>query len=234
MNRIERVSALLRDSLANPRRLRVGQAVLGFAIFGLAAIGVAGLLLAAAATPAGAKTQAGVQFSVTVPAQGAGASFAFGPVKLKVQAPARPRFAVSIGHYTVGQPYARPRQILAYNAPLYDAPAYGCPPYGAPIYGQAGYGVPLYDYRADRLARRGQVPGYGRKALGYGSAAAQRPTEDAPGMFNLPSRYVTVGLTETPRPRFEPRIVQLAGAAPRSGPMPIVHKPAGKNHIHIE
>ncbi len=188
-----------------------------------------------AAMPAGAQTQplqyvlpgqqAGVTLTIKAgPVTYSGATLAvagaqIGPFR------AQPRFATSVGHFAVAQLPTRPQQIVAPSGN-----AYGCPPWGS-----SSYSVPLYDYRADRYARRGYAYGY-NYGYGYaqGVAAGQQAAAVASGAFNEPAGYTYVGLTETPRPSFEPLIVRIAGAPAKSGPMPVVHRPAGKNYIHID
>lgn len=282
MNRIERFSALLRASLIDglpgrlPGRLtrRLGdRRTMGIAALGAATLGIAGLLLAVAPIPAGAEGQPG-SVVAQVPAQMGGTGlvlsqgrvqvvaipdlrFRFGNARVEVQTR---HFATSVGHFTVGQGMAKPRQIVVPSLAYYGGAQYGCPPwgapgygggyaggygaagYGGPVYGAAGYGVPLYDYRANSYAQRGYRGGYGNYGYPpYMAQVAPMPYRgEAPGSFNAggsfnePAGYVAVPLTETQRPSFAPRIVHMAGAKTPGGEMPVVHRPAGKNYIHIE
>ena len=228
-----RLSAFARQ-FGTPRRRQIGKRI------GLAGGGAAALSLAIfAAMPAGAQTQ---PLQYALPAQQAGVTLTIkaGPVTYSgatlavpgAQAgpfQAQPRFATSVGHFAVAQLPTRPQQIV-----VPSGNAYGCPPWGS-----SAYSVPLYDYRADRYARRGYAYGYGygyNYGYGYaqGVAAGQQAAAVATGAFNEPAGYTYVGLTETPRPSFEPLIVRVAGAPAKSGPMPVVHRPAGKNYIHID
>mgnify|MGYP001006446704 CR=1 FL=1 len=225
---VARLSAFARQ-FGTPRRRRIGKRI------GLAGGGAAALSLAIfAAMPAGAQTQ---PLQYALPAQQAGVTLTIkaGPVTYSgatlavagAQAgpfQAQPRFATSVGHFAVAQLPTRPQQIV-----VPSGNAYGCPPWGS-----SSYSVPLYDYRADRYARRAFAYGY---SYGYGYAqgvAAGQQAAITAGAFNEPAGYTYVGLTETPRPSFEPLIVRVAGAPAKSGPMPVVHRPSGKNYIHID
>jgi hypothetical protein len=251
MTRIERMRALVRRLGALKRQPATRRQIV------LAGTGVVAALLAlGAALPAGAKTKvvvsvvggASVTIKPTVTFK-AGGTIKAGPVTFTGGAPVRaPRVASNVGHFIVGQPTVptvnwatggtAPRPIylggIAYSCVPYGygAPVYGGAGYGGAGYGGAGYGVPLYDYRAQRAARPRIAYGYG--VAPYRAAQRRAPAVETPGTFNLPQGYVEVGLTETARPSFEPLIVQIAGAPAQSGPLPVVHKPAGKNHIHIE
>lgn len=225
-----RLAAFARGCVGTPRRRQMSKRI------GIAGGGAAALSLAIfAAMPAGAQTQplqyvlpgqqAGVTLSIKAgPVTYSGATFAVagaqvGPFQ------ARPRFATSVGHFAVAQLPTRPQQIV-----VPSGNAYGCPPWGS-----SSYSVPLYDYRADRYARRGYAYGY-NYGYGYaqGVAAGQQAAAVATGAFNEPAGYTYVGLTETPRPTFQPLIVRIAGAPAKTGPMPVVHRPSGKNYIHID
>lgn len=221
MNRIVsgtgRVSALLRQGF--------GRRPFAFALAGAAAFVMLG-----AAVPAGAKSM------VTAQVPGVSVSIKAGPVKFvgisnlrfrfgNVQfgtIQTRPRFATSVGHFVINRGPGQQRQVL-----MPDGIVYTCPPSGA--YG-GGYGVPLYDYRASRYAQRGYGYGFGAAPV----VVEQPAQQDYVGTFNRPAGYAVVNSTETPRPTFQPRVVQIAGTPQMTGPMPVVHKPAGKNHIHIE
>lgn len=237
MTRIERMRAFARRRLGAVTRRQWMLA---------STCAVAALLALGAALPAGAKTKVVVSVvggaSVTIKPGATiklGGTFKAGPVTFTGGAPAvAPRAASNVGHFIVGQPAVPAVNWAATRPaprPIYlGGIAYSCVPYGygAPVYGGAGYGVPLYDYRAQRAPRPRVAYGYG--VAPYRAAQRRAPAVEIPGTFNLPQGYVEVGLTETARPSFEPLIVQIAGAPAPSGPMPIVHKPAGKNHIHID
>lgn len=246
MTRIERMRALVRRLCAVAHRQVKGRQVTGRQ-WTLAGAGVVAALLAlGAALPAGAKTQVtvGVASGASITLKPS-ITFKAGPVTFTGNFQARaPRTAASVGyfsggHFIIGQPYAAqpyaPQPYAGRRQALAYAPIYGCPPYslGVTGYGMAGYAVPLYDYRADRFARPRQAYGYGYNRR-VAAAAPRQARQETLGTFNLPAGYVEIGLTETPRPSFEPRIVQLAGTKAPSGKLPTVHKPAGKNHIHIE
>jgi hypothetical protein len=229
-----------------------------------AAAGLAGLLAVGAAMPAGAKGEfvisaGGAVMNIQTGNIQTGVKLKTGPVTFTGAAQrAMPRFVSNVGHYAIGanplnqispEDLARDAQmqgavvqggrivvpVVSYDCPNYVS-GYSGYSYGGLAYGTAGYGVPLYDYRAKNTYFRPRANyGYGYdRTYGRRQIVQQQPREETLGTFNMPSGYTVLGLNETPRPSFEPRIVQLAGTPQHTGPMPVVHKPAGKNHIHIE
>lgn len=240
LGRITALTRLARGACIGKRR-RLGAALAGGAVL---------LLGLAAALPAGAKTEivlGGASMTIRpAPAIVLRPAIALnsvtikaGPVTFTGRNVAAPRVVSNTGHFIVGGGVAPQRRAIL---PLpVNGLIYGCPPayynpygyaYAPPVYGAAGYGVPRYDYRATGTTRARSAYNYlyGLQARGYAPA----PRAETLGTFNMPSGYVYLGAGAEARPSFEPRIVQIAGAPQYSGKLPVVHRPAGKNHIHVE
>lgn len=149
------------------------------------------------------------------------------------------RFVTGVGYYRPSPAtYGRRHQVFvpvktpyAYHPYGGGAPFYGAPTgYVADYYGRPGYG-PRGRLQAEQL-------GYGAYGFNAGSAIGQLPGLRAPeayvGSFNAPRQMVPVKQFEQPRPGFQPRFVHFNGATVKSGQLPNLLKPAGKNFIRVE
>ena len=141
------------------------------------------------------------------------------------------------GHYRPGaSSYGRQQRIVVpIKTPYYykpygnSGPFYRQPSgYVANYYGMNGYGLPN-----GRLAN-GQI-GYGQYGFNTGQALQGLPGEQQPkayvGKFNKPRQII--GYVEG-QPRPKPRIMHFGNPAAKSGIMPTMHKPAGKNLIRVQ
>ncbi len=148
-------------------------------------------------------------------------------------------FLSNVGHFRPGPgqygkqqriivPIATPYFYLPYGS---GGPFYGQPSgYVASYYGQPGYGMP-----------NGRPPyrqlGYGGYGFNTNQALQGLPRIGQQsayrGGFNATGPMVAVKQPAL-RPAAQPRYVHFNGATVKSGALPTVHKPAGKNFIRVE
>lgn len=148
-------------------------------------------------------------------------------------------FVTGAGRYRPGSAsYGKQQRILVpVKAPYYykpygnGGPFYGQPSgYVADYYGMNGYGLPNGRLQDTGLGYGGY--GFNLNQALQGLPSAQ-PQPSYRGSFNAPRPMVAVQ-QQPQRPVAQPRIVQFNGATVKSGNMPVVLKPAGKNFIRVE
>jgi hypothetical protein len=148
-------------------------------------------------------------------------------------------FYSSVGHFRPGpaQYGKQQRIIVPVKTPYYYRP-YGS---GGPFYGQpSGYVANYYGMNGYGLPN-GRLPkaqmGYGTYGFNTGQALQGLPNAQRQkayvGSFNAPTRIVAVQ-QQRQLPAAKPRFLHFNGATVKSGNLPVVHKPAGKNLIRVE
>lgn len=151
-------------------------------------------------------------------------------------------FVTSVGHFRPGpSSYGKQQRVLVpVQTPYYYKPyGNGGPFYGQPsgyvanYYGMDGYGMPNGRPQGARL-------GYGSYGFNTGQALQGLPAPKSQqsayaGGFNAQgqSAMYFVGPAQQ-RAIGQPRFVHFNGATVKSGKLPTVHKPNGKNFIRVE
>jgi hypothetical protein len=153
-------------------------------------------------------------------------------------------FVTSVGHFRPGpSSYGKQQRILIpVKTPYYYKPyGNGGPFYGQPYvyvadyYGMNGYGMPNGRLQGGQLGYGGYGFNMAQALQGLpqqGSSGTQRQPSYQ-GSFNAPKPMMAVP-QQPQRPVAQPRIVQFNGATVKSGNMPMVLKPAGKNFLRVE
>lgn len=148
-------------------------------------------------------------------------------------------FITGVGHFRPGPAqYGRQqRTIVPVVTPYYYLPyGSGGPFYGAPngyvasYFGMPGYGVPNGRLVIGRTLGYGGYGFNGGQALQGLPSAGQRPVYRS--AFNAPRPLIVI--PQQQRPAAKPRFIHFNGATVKSGAMPTLHKPAGKNFIRVE
>lgn len=149
-------------------------------------------------------------------------------------------FVSGVGHFRPGPsrygrqqrifvPVVTPYSYLPYGngGPFHGAPSgYVASYYGQPGFNGAGFGAPN-----GRL--EGRLLRYGNYGFNTGQGLPGQQREPAyRSSFNAPS--AVYGPPRKQRPAAQPRFVHFNGATVKSGALPTVHKPAGKNLIRVE
>lgn len=149
-------------------------------------------------------------------------------------------FVTSVGHFRPGaSSYGRQQRIVVpVKTPYYYKPyGSGGPFYGQPsgyvanYYGMNGYGLPNGRYQAGQLGYGGY--GFNTSQALQGLPNPQQRQSAYVGSFNKPRQVIGYAVPAQQQPA-KPRFLHFNGATVKSGAMPVVHKPAGKNLIRVE